>query len=619
MVHRTRPRLPNEDMAEETQIVDALQWSLGQIVDLLPPEEPPQKAELPWTFDAGGDPVAYRIWLSQNHDHTPIDLDSLSGGPLISVVIPVYRPELWYFKACVSSIIDQAYTNWELCMCDDGSQDADLTRTMRQLVDSDSRIKFVALERNGGISRATNTALSIASGEFVALVDHDDALEPDALALVAAAIMRDPQADVVYSDDDKIDGEGARYDPYFKPDWAPDLLLSSPYLGHLTVIRRSLLDAVGGFRPEFDGSQDFDVMLRTTERARRVVHIPKVLYHWRAVEGSAAADENAKPWAHRASRRVVEDTVVRRGIDGTVQPTVFPGVYHIRRNVKGDPSVAIVIPFRDQARLTAQCLASIEKSPGYDNYDVVLIDNGSTEPETQALRRRIEARGVRVLDYPEAFNWATLNNMAAANTDADLLLLMNNDVEAKSEGWLHALVELAQLPEVGVVGARLIFPDGVLQHAGVLLGARGIAEHIFSGMPPGSAGYFLWDRVVRPYSAVTGACLMTRHSVFDELGGFDEALAVAFNDVDYCMRASDAGYRVLYTPHAELVHHESTSRGTSGFGRDVKHFVSKWDRSRIRSDPFYNPNLGRFDMWCPLAGLDEMDRWERLMDDMKGI
>jgi O-antigen biosynthesis protein len=606
-------------MAEESNMVDALRWPLDRIADLLPPEEPPKTAEFPWELDAGADPVAYRIWLAQNPDRWPVDLGSLVGGPLITVVIPVYRPELWYFKACVSSILEQTYTNWELCMCDDGSRDADLTRTMREMVESDSRIKSVALAENGGISRATNKALSIASGEFVALVDHDDAVEPDALAQVAAVIMREPEADVIYSDDDKVDGKGARYDPYFKPDWAPDLLLSSPYLGHLTVIRRSLLDDVGGFRPEFDGSQDFDVMLRTTERARRVVHIPKVLYHWRAVEGSAASDQNAKPWAHQASRRVVEDAVVRRGIDGSVQATIFPGVYHVRRKVKGDPSVAIIIPYRDQARLTAQCLASIEKSPGYERYEVLFIDNGSTEPETEALRHRIESRGVRVLDHPEAFNWATLNNMAAANTDADLLLLMNNDVEAKSEGWLHALVELAQLPEVGAVGARLVFPDGVLQHAGVILGARGIAEHIFSGMPLGSAGYFLWDRVVRPYSAVTGACLMTRHAVFDELGGFDEALAVAFNDVDYCMRLNDAGYRVLYTPHAELVHHESTSRGTSGFGRDVKHFVGKWDRSRIRSDPFYNPNLGRFDMWCPLIGAGEMDRWETLMDGMKGM
>jgi GT2 family glycosyltransferase len=599
-------------------LLTALERTADDLVALLPaaPAAPP--ARLPWGADAASDPVAYRHWLRQGGDGPAAAAPRT--GPLVSVVMPVYRPELWYFRACVDSVLAQEYGNWELCLCDDASGDVALDEVIADYARRDNRIKPTRLETNGGISRATNAALALAGGELVALLDHDDVLTPDALGAVVAAVAAHPDADVLYSDDDKIDEQGRRYQPHFKPDWAPDLLLSYPYMGHLLVVRRALLEEIGGFRPDMDGSQDYDVMLRATERARAVVHIPRVLYHWRAVAGSAAGQSDAKPWAHLASRRAVEDTVVRRRLDAVVDDGPFPGAYHVRRGVPGRPSVSVIVPFRDQAALTARCLESIEAELEADDVadvEVVLVDNGSVEPETAALRDALGER-VRVIDHDDRFNWSTINNVAATTCESDLLLFMNNDVDAVRSGWLRPLLEHAVRPEVGAVGARLVFPDGVVQHAGVVLGQHGIAGHVFMGLPAGGVGYFGWDRLVRPYSAVTGACMMTRRDVFESLGGFDERLEVAFNDIDYCLRLGDAGLRVLFTPHAELVHHESVSRGISGFFRDYRYFLRKWPRRRLHDDPWYNPNLSLFAQWCPLRAIGEEEHWHHLMDELTG-
>jgi len=382
----------------------------------------------------------------------------------------------------------------------------------------------------------------------------------------------------------------------------------------VTAIRHELLRRIGGFRSDFDGSQDFDVMLRSSEVARRIVHIPKILYHWRVVAGSAAGDPDAKPWAYAASRRVLEDAVVRRGIDAEVRTGPFLGAYHLRRHVRDAPTVSIIVPFRDEAAMTLTCLESLDTAPGYDIGEVVLVDNDSTEPETLVLRGRLRERpGVRLLEYPGPFNWSAINNAAAATCTSDLLLFMNNDIVAASEGWLHALVELAQRSEVGAVGARLVYPDGRLQHAGVVLGMQGIASHLFNGLPKGWSGYFGWDRTVRAYSAVTGACMMVRRSVFEQLGGFDERYPVAFNDLDFCLRLGEAGYRVLYTPHAELTHFESVTRGLSGYTADFQQFLSTWG-SRVREDdPHYNRNLGRLTNWCAFRPPGEDAAWLETM------
>jgi GT2 family glycosyltransferase len=569
-----------------------------------------------WGKDAASFPPAYWHWKHEwnvyRNEHADLSQDEslTSEGPLLSIVVPVYRPALWYFRECVRSVVEQTYRNWELCLCDDGSKDPELTEAMRQFAADDPRIKALSLDPNGGISAATNRALEAASGEFIVLLDHDDALDPEALSEMAKVIAAYDDVDVLYSDEDKLDEIDRPNQPHMKPDWDPDLLLSYPYLGHVTAIRHDLLKRIGGFRSEMDGSQDFDVMLRSTEQARRVVHIPKVLYHWRVVAGSAAGDPEAKPWAYAASRRALEDAVARQGIDGEVESGPFLGAYHVRRRVHGSPTVSVIIPFRDQGAMTVACLESLERSPGYPVNEVVLVDNASIEPETRVLREQLKNRpATRVLEYPGRFNWPAINNLAAATCTSDMLLFLNNDIEATSEGWLHALIELAQRPEIGAVAPRLNYPDGSLQHAGVVLGVSGIATHIFNGLPKGHHAYFGWERVVRSYSALSAACMMVRRQVFEEIGGFDEAYPVAFNDVDFCLRLGQAGYRLLYTPHAELTHHESLSRGLSGFSGDFREFVTHWGSVLREDDPFYNKNLSRFAPWCPLRLPGEDEEW----------
>jgi len=614
-------------------------------------EEP--DLEVDYGLDAYSDTAAYRTWL---HDKAqvesgtwvwtstddepapdapgagwdpdgglgaPVDMESSPdpaagpAAPTISVVVPIFRPELWYLQQCVESVRRQVYGHWELCLCDDASGDVEVSRFLKKAAAGDPRIKVAVHDSNGGISRASNTALGMATGEFVALLDHDDELTPDALLLVARRAVEEPEADVIYSDEDKLDRDGQRGFPNFKPGWSPDLLLSYPYLGHLTVIRRSVIEKIGGFRPEMDGSQDFDLMLRATERARGVTHIPRILYHWRVVEGSAAGDPGAKPWAYDASRRALADTLVRRGLDGHVEPGPFLGAYHTRRAVRTDPKVSIIIPFRDQAAMLRTCVDSLSVDSGLGSFEVVLVDNDSVEPETQAVvDALLEQPGIRLLEYPGPFNWSTINNAAARTCDADMLLFLNDDVVASGGGWVKALIEQAQRPDVGAVGCRLLYPNGTVQHSGVVLGMHGLAGNLMSGMPGEYAGYMGWSGVVKEFSAVSAACMMSRREVFEELDGFDEAFAVEFADVDYCLRLRHAGYRVVYTPHAELVHHESHTKGTSGSYHDSRTFLGKWIGDIRRGDPFYNENLSRLESNCAIRPVEEDRRWEKLLSGL---
>ena len=605
-------------------LAPALAWVAEHLADELTRSRQPDVAEDEEEprRDAASFPPDYWRWrklwqVRRTERPEEFPLPELSGlGPLLSIVVPVYRPSLWYFRECVQSIIDQTYTNWELCLCDDGSDDAVLTATMDEYASADPRIRSLRSARSVGVSAATNRALAAASGEFIVPIDHDALLEPEALAEIVAASSVD-DVDIVYSDEDRLDEFDRPHRPHFKPDWDPDLLLSYPYLGHVTAIRHDLLRSIGAFRSAFDGSQDYDIMLRASEVARRIVHIPKILYHRRVVAGPTAGDPDAERWAYAARRRVLEDAIVRRGMDAVVESAPFIGAHHLRRRIHDAPTVSIVIPFRDQAAMTVACLESLFEAPGYAIAEVVLIDNGSTEPETLVLRKRLEEReDVRVLEYPGSFNWSAVNNLAAETCASDLLLFMNNDMVASSEGWLHALVELAQLPEVGTVGARLVYPDGSLQHSGIVLGMESIAGHIFNGLPSGRAGYFGWDRTVRAYRAVTGACMMVRRSVFTEVGGFDERYPIAFNDLDFCLRLGLGGYRVLYTPHAELIHFESISRGLSGYSADYRQFLASWGDLIREDDPHYNRNLGRLGNWCGFRWPGDDEEWTATMDSL---
>lgn len=582
-----RPLAPTADAEALLALVDSLEAAVGGFSH--------ENAVPHYGQDASGDEPGYeRFVAARAPDRAQLNrqISSLLATPVFSVVIPVYKPDLVFFWRCVQSVRAQIYPYWELCLCDDGSQDLRLTSLLERLAALDPRITVTRLENNGGISAATNAAIALSTGDFIAFMDHDDELTPEALAEVAIALSRDPLADVLYTDEDKIDEQNRRYAPFFKPGWSPDYLLTCAYTGHLSVVRRKLVAEVGGLRSEFDGSQDHDLMMRVTERARHVVHLPKVLYHWRAIAGSAASSSDAKPWAHRAGFAAVQATLDRREELGDVLPGAFAGARRVRRRILGTPLVSIVIPFRDGGVLLDACVRSIDELAGYDSRQLVLVDNGSWEPETLALIAQLEQRDdVVVLHDASPFNWSRLNNVAARRCDGDMLLFLNNDVEARSEGWLGAMVEHAQRAEVGAVGARLLYPDGSLQHAGLIIGMGGVAGHAFRYCPEWYPAYFGMAKVVRNYSAVTGACLLVRRSTFNEVGGFDEELAVAYNDVDFCLRIRDRGYLIVYTPYAELVHHESLSRGGGSDGDEDLVMLQRWRKVFEEGDPYYNSNL----------------------------
>jgi GT2 family glycosyltransferase len=452
----------------------------------------------------------------------------------------------------------------------------------------DPRIKVSFLPRNSGISIASNTALALATGQYVGLLDHDDELAPDALFQVVQLLQTHPEADVIYSDEDKLDSRGRRCDPFFKPDWSPEYLLACMYTCHLSVYRRAVLEAVGGFRPGFEGSQDYDLMLRVTERTQNIFHIPRVLYHWRKHSGSTAASALAKRPSSDAGRRALEEHMQRRGIEAVVINDE-PSRYRVRPRLCGTPKISVIIPIKDKVPLLQRCLQSIETKTQYGNYEIIVADNGSVEPPTREYLARLRHR---VVSVPGPFNFSRINNVAVQHATGDYLLFLNNDTEVISGEWLTAMLEVCQWPEIGIVGAKLLFPNDTVQHAGVLLGIGGVgvAGHCSLYLPASHRGYFDSVSRTRNYSAVTAACMMIRRSVFEQVGGFYEDLPTAYGDVDLCLRVRNAGYRIVYTPYTKLYHYESSSRGYGIDPHDVAIMKGRWGAA-LTSDPFYNPNL----------------------------
>jgi glycosyltransferase involved in cell wall biosynthesis len=530
-------------------------------------------------------------------------LRAMRRHPLISIVLPVYNPDLKFLRAALDSIRNQIYERWELCVADDASTDPNVRPLLEEMAASDARLKLTFREKNGHISACSNSALELATGEWCALLDQDDAFAEDALALVALEIERHPEAGLIYSDEDKIDENGARSNPFFKPDWNPELFLGQNYINHLGVYRTELLRDVGGFREGFEGSQDYDLALRCIERLRpeQVRHIPRILYHWRMVSGSLAAIPDAKPYAKEAARRALAEHGERTGRPGVV--TACPENTESHRVIHALPEpaplVSIIIPTRDRAALLERCIASIHARSDYRPFEIIVVDNGSVEEETFAFFRKAETENsIRVLRDTGPFNYSRLNNSAAAQAHGDLLVFLNNDTEIDDPEWLTEMVRHALQPEVGAVGARLWYPDGTLQHGGVVLGLGGVAGHAFPHIPRGHPGYFNRAMLQQNCSAVTGACMAVRRAVFEELGGFDEVnLGVTFNDIDFCLRLAERGYRVVWTPYANLIHHESASRGhqrtpeeEAQFLREAAYMQKTWAAHLLR-DPFYNPNL----------------------------
>jgi glycosyltransferase involved in cell wall biosynthesis len=542
----------------------------------------------------------YERWL-RHYDLRSVPVQIAEDG-LVSILLPVFNtPEIW-LRRCLDSVLTQWWSHWELCVVDDASTEPQVRVVLDEYAARDPRIRVSWRERNGHISAASNGALAMARGKWVALLDHDDELHPAALATVVEACQRHPQWQFVYTDEDKIDADGQRYDPYFKPDWNPDLLYGQNCISHLGVYARALVNAVGGFREGLEGSQDWDLVLRCSEQLTpaQIGHVPVVLYHWRAIAGSTAQGVDQKSYAHDAGRRALREYFARRGeaaevmeIDGV------SGAFRIRHPLPDpQPLVSIIIPTRDRIDLLQRCVDSILARTTYANYEIVLVDNQSVEPASLAyLAGFANHPQVRVHRHDHPFNFSTINNDAVATCRGELVCLLNNDIEVITPDWLEELASHALRPHVGAVGAMLYYPNDTIQHAGVMLGVHGVAAHPYCGMPRGHVGQMGRARLAQAMSAVTAACLLVRREVYRQAGGLDPLLQVAFNDVDFCLRLRQHGYTNMWTPFAELYHHESASRGhentpekRSRFTREVGFMKSRWG-AQLEHDPAYNPNL----------------------------
>ncbi len=528
---------------------------------------------------------------------------AMAKPPVISVVMPVYNPAEIYLRACLDSVIEQSYPHWELCIADDKSPKEHVQRVLREYEAKDPRINVVYRQQNGHISAASNSALEIAKGDFVALLDHDDALPEHALLFMAQAICAQPETQILYSDEDKLNGRGERFDPHFKSDWNPDLFFSQNYVSHLGVYRRKLLQQIGGFRLGVEGSQDQDLLLRCLPhvQAEQIVHIPRVLYHWRTIEGSTALASGEKSYTTDAGIKALRDYFAAQQPGVEVDAGLVPNTYRIRYPIpEPAPLVSLLIPTRDRRSLTETAVRSILEKSTYTNYEILILDNGSVEADTLEFFAQIqqEDRRVKVLAYDFPFNYSAINNFGARHAKGTVIGLVNNDVEVINPDWLTEMVSQCLRPEIGCVGAKLYYSNDTVQHGGVILGIGGVGGHSHKHFPRHHPGYFSRLLLTQSLSAVTAACLLIRKEVFDLVSGLDEEnLKVAFNDVDFCLKVREAGYRNLWTPYAELYHYESISRGAEDspekiarFAQEVNFMKTKWG-NHLEIDPFYSQNL----------------------------
>lgn len=552
----------------------------------------------------------YRSWIRDFDTLSESDRDKIRAHilrveyqPLISVVMPIYETSEPLLRQAIDSVRNQLYSRWELCIADDASREPHIEAVLRQAAAEDPRIRWVRREINGHISAASNSALALATGEFVALMDHDDLLAVHALYEVAVALNRDPHLDIIYSDEDNIDEEGLRSNPYFKTDWNIDLFLGHNMISHLGVYRRTLLERVGGFREGFEGSQDYDLALRCADETSpaHIHHIPAVLYHWRRNHGTASFSESQLAECSDAALRAIGDHLKRRNEAGEVGPhPLLPGWSKVVRPVpRVAPLVSLIIPTRDRADLLGRCVEGLLRRTDYPEIEVLIVDHDSKLPETFELFDNLKKDPrIRIIPYSGEFNFSAINNMAVSQARGSIIGLINNDIEVINSDWLSEMVSFVMLDGVGAVGAKLIYSNNRVQHGGVVLGVGGVANHFNHLLPRLAPGYFGRNLLASSVSAVTGACMIVRKSVFEEVGGLNEAdLAVAFNDVDFCLKLRKRGYRNIWTPHAELFHHESASRGSDDtrekrtrFNSEIQYMIATWG-SELQRDPFYNDNF----------------------------
>jgi len=553
---------------------------------------------------------SYRHWIRlfdslDDNDRQIIrsHIAELKHRPLISILMPTYNPSELWLRQAIESVRAQLYPDWELCIADDASTAAHVHAVLEQYANLDPRIQVVYRRENGHISTASNSALELANGEFVALLDQDDVLAEHALYMVAWVANEYPEANLIYSDEDKIDTEGRRFDPYFKPDWNPELFRCQNMISHLGVYRTEAVRAVGGFRKGFEGSQDWDLALRITEDTpvHKIRHIPHVLYHWRVHPNSTAAGINAKQYAVTACKQAIVDHLERLKIRAEVLPIpLCDGYWRIRyAQPEHPPLVSIIIPTRNGIGLLRRCIETLQTLTSYPNYELIVVDNQSDDPTTlDFLRAKVSTGEIQVCQYDAPFNYSAINNVAVGASRGALLCFLNNDIEVTDGDWLSELVSLALQPGVGAVGARLLYPDNRIQHAGVIVGMGGVAGHIYLGASDAERGNMGRAILQQNLSAVTGACMVVTREAFERVGGFDaDNLPVSFNDVDFCLKLLEAGYDNRWTPHATLVHHESASRGKDDtaekkarFAKEVAYMHQRWDK-RLTNDPAYNPNL----------------------------
>ena len=549
----------------------------------------------PGYFDFG-----YQNWLAKNE--TPCDpLSASDSRPVISIIVPVYNVDARWLKATIDSVLAQTYDDWQLYLINDASTASHIEPLLDQYADKDQRIVVKHQKVNSGIAGASNVGLSLAQGEFIALLDHDDLLAVDALLHNVHVINQFADIDLVYSDEDKVDTSGKRNTPFCKPDYSPELLCCQNYIGHLVVARRTLIEQVGGFRAGFDGAQDYDLLLRLSAQARRIEHIPRVLYHWRQIPGSTAMVFNEKDYAWEAGRRALSDFLGEKAGVAEVNKGSMPGTFQPGWLIKGKQQVSVIIPFRDQASLLDRCLTSLFAHTQWTDIEVIGVNNQSIEPETLELMQRwqkIDPR-VRFIDYDHGFNYSAICNHAVAEAGGDYIVLMNNDVEITSANWVENLLGYAQQDAVGAVGAMLHYPDGSIQHAGIIIGIGGTAGHPFKHFPQDHKGYFGRLTITSNVSAVTGALLMVEKTKYLEVGGLDEsAFSIGLNDVDFCLKLQTAGYRNVVSNTCNGIHHESQSRGyeISDAQRarqeaEQREFAQRWQGVLKRGDRYYNPNL----------------------------
>jgi len=521
-------------------------------------------------------------------------------NPKISIITPVYNVLPEYLNACIESVISQCYTNWELCLYDDCSTNEATIQCLKKWVGRDSRIKIAFGDVKKHISLASNQAIKMATGEFIALLDHDDELAPIALLEVVKSINQSPDTDFIYSDEDFISLKGNYYNPHFKSDFNRSLLLSYNYITHFAVLRKEQGDELGWFREGFEGAQDYDLFLRIIEKNHKIVHVPQILYHWRQSATSTSLSFEGKSYANEAAKKALKDYAKRNAIriellDG---PTI--GSYRFKREITTDEKVSIIIPFKDQLHFLKDCVESVIAKTTYKNFEILLVSNNSVEEKTFRYLnsvKEIDSR-IRILEYNHPFNYSAINNWAVQQSDGAYILLLNNDTKVISDGWLEAMLEYIQQDDIGVVGAKMLYNDNTIQHAGIVIGINGVSGHVHRFLRDSDPGYYNRASVPQELSAVTGACLLTKRELWDRVGGMDEKhFGIAFNDIDYCLKIRELGFKVIYTPYAKLYHYESKSRGPEDTPEKQKRYLSecnmmvkRWGTNRI-PDPFYNVNL----------------------------